>query len=188
MAKIPPEAKRVFKGIMFDVYQWQQKLFDGNEATFEMLKRAGTVTIIGITEDDRIITTIDEQPGRAKRIMFPAGRLNDGEDPLTGAKREFVEETGYTSNDWELWHSFDGGAEVEVNFRYFVARNCRKSAQQSLDPGGERVELRLVTLEQVFDDIIAGRQQAWSIGTHIMQQLLLGKRAELVHFLMPPQQ
>ncbi len=38
--KIPPNAKRVFKGIIFDVYQWQQKMFDGSKETFEMLKRA----------------------------------------------------------------------------------------------------------------------------------------------------
>ncbi len=183
MAKIPDGAKRVFQGILFDVYQWQQQMFDGSESTFEMLKRQDTVTIIGITEDDQIITIIDEQPGRAARIMFPAGRLNDAEDALEGAKREFIEETGYTSDEWEHWQTFDGGTEMEVRFGYYVARNCRKTASQSLDPGGEKVELRLVSLDHVLDDIISGRQQAWSIGTYIMQQLLLGKREELEKFL-----
>lgn len=183
MAKIPSEAKRVFRGVIFDVYQWPQQMFDGTTATFEMLKRQDTATIIGITEDGQIITVLDEQPAHAQRIMFPAGRLHEDEDALKGAKREFVEETGYTSDDWELWQAFDGGSEMEVTFSYFVARNCRKTAPQTLDPGGEKVELRLMSLDGVLDDIISGRQQAWSIGTHIMQQLLLGKRAELEKFL-----
>ena len=36
---IPINAKKVFQGIIFDVYQWEQKLFDGTVATFEKLKR-----------------------------------------------------------------------------------------------------------------------------------------------------
>ena len=29
MKKIPNNAKRVFKGVIFDVYQWEQEVFDG---------------------------------------------------------------------------------------------------------------------------------------------------------------
>lgn len=35
---IPSFAKKVFKGIMFDVYQWQQKMFEGKLETFEKMK------------------------------------------------------------------------------------------------------------------------------------------------------
>ena len=38
---IPPEAKCVFRGKIFDVYQWPQRLYDGSTATFEMLRRRG---------------------------------------------------------------------------------------------------------------------------------------------------
>jgi len=33
---VPEEAKLVFKGIIYDVYQWEQKMFDGTFSTFEM--------------------------------------------------------------------------------------------------------------------------------------------------------
>ena len=45
---IPKQAECKFRGELFDVYQWPQKLFDGSMSTFEMLKRDDTVVIVGI--------------------------------------------------------------------------------------------------------------------------------------------
>lgn len=42
---VPDAAQHVFEGMIFDVYQWPQKLFDGSEHTFEMLKRPDTVVV-----------------------------------------------------------------------------------------------------------------------------------------------
>ena len=49
--KIPQQAKKVFKGTIFSVYQWQQKMFDGTFQTFEMLKRAYTIEVIASAGD-----------------------------------------------------------------------------------------------------------------------------------------
>ena len=40
---IPPEADRVFRGEIYEVYQWPQKMPDGSVETFEMLRRPDTV-------------------------------------------------------------------------------------------------------------------------------------------------
>ena len=57
---VPNQAERVFKGMIFDVYQWPQKFFDGTEGTFEMLKRPDTVSVICVV-DDKILVIDDEQ-------------------------------------------------------------------------------------------------------------------------------
>ena len=49
---IPDEAEKVFNGVLFDVYQWQQEMYDGSYATFERLRRADTAAVICITDDD----------------------------------------------------------------------------------------------------------------------------------------
>lgn len=36
LMKIPSTAKRVFKGIIFDVYRWEQEMFDETTSTFEI--------------------------------------------------------------------------------------------------------------------------------------------------------
>lgn len=48
MVKIPSHATKVFSGVIFDVYQWEQELFNGNIATFEALRRPSTVIIIPV--------------------------------------------------------------------------------------------------------------------------------------------
>jgi len=92
---IPEYAKCVFNGIIFDVYQWQQKQFDGTTATFEKLKRPDTVMLLPVTNDKKIVITEQEQPGKQPFIGSIGGRVDPGEDILTAAKRELLEESGY---------------------------------------------------------------------------------------------
>ena len=75
--KIPDNAKLVFKGVIFDVYQWQQELFDGSQATFEALKRPGTVQVIP-TVGDRVLLSYEEQPGKPRRHTFLADGWKKG--------------------------------------------------------------------------------------------------------------
>ena len=39
-------------------------------------------------------------------LVLPASFIEDGEQPLTCAQGELLEETGYACNDWELLGSF----------------------------------------------------------------------------------
>ena len=73
---IPDNGTKVFKGNIFDVYQWPQTMFGGSTKTFEMLWRPDTVQIIGV-KDDKIVLVKDEQPGRSVRTHFPGGRTDD---------------------------------------------------------------------------------------------------------------
>lgn len=51
---LPKEAKKVFSGVISEVYQWPQKLFDGTTATFEMIKRPDTVKIVAILTPEEV--------------------------------------------------------------------------------------------------------------------------------------
>src|SRR3990167_5801555 len=93
---IPENAKRVFKGVVFDVYQWEQKMFDCSKATFEKLKRPDTVVVFPVLPDGKIILTEQEQPGKAPFIGATGGRIDEGEEVLDAARRELLEESGYT--------------------------------------------------------------------------------------------
>lgn len=148
---LPPQAKCVFKGAIFDIYQWEQKLFDGTTATFEKAKRADTVVVIPVTTDGRIITLEQEQPGRPPFMGFPSGRMDPGEDPVSAAKRELLEETGYApGEELVLWHADQPVSKLEWAVYVFVARACKPEAEQNLD-GGEKISLKLLT----FDEMIA---------------------------------
>ena len=133
--KIPKQAKCVFKGKIFDVYQWPQKMFDGSIATFEMLKRPGAVRVIA-TQKDKIILNKEIQPAGKKSFGTFGGRIDEGEKPLTAAKRELLEESGLVSNDWELLETHEFYPEkMEFNMYTFAARNCKQVQEPTKDPG-----------------------------------------------------
>ena|SRR3989344_5917123 len=96
--KIPIQAKKVFDGKIFDVYQWRQEMFDGTTEIFEMIKRSGTIQIIP-TIGSKILLSYEEQPTKPKTYTFLGGRQEEGEDVLVAAKRELKEEAGLESDD-----------------------------------------------------------------------------------------
>ena len=133
----------MFAGIIYDVYQWQQQVFDGSDKTFEMLRRPDTVVTIGVV-GDKIIVLRDEQPHRGVRMTFPGGRADNGQEPtLLAAKRELLEETGYEFNDWKLVHVMQKHTKIEWFIYVFVAWNGAQTTQPHLDPG-EKIEVSLV--------------------------------------------
>ena len=151
MKKIPTTAEKVFEGIIFDVYHWQQEMFDGTFSTFEGLKKKDSVTILA-TVGDRIIVNDEEQPGREAFTALPGGQVERGDEPLASAKRELQEETGYTSHDWQEWFSNDPTdyGKIEWTNHFFIARNCEKTSEQNLD-SGEKITPHLLTFEEFLE-------------------------------------
>lgn len=146
--KIPKQAKLVFKGEIFDVYQWQQEMFDGSSATFEMIKRPDTVQILPV-KDGKIFGTVEEQPGMPKSFGLFGGRIDALEEPLAAAQRELLEESGFEALDWELWKTYQPVVKMDWTIYYFIARNCRQAATPNLD-NGEKIEI----IKLSFDEFI----------------------------------
>lgn len=142
---LPSNAKRVFHGVIFDVWQWPQKMFDGSVTTFERLSRPDTVCVIAIV-GKRIILQKQEQPGTKPFTSLPCGRLDEQEAPLSAAKRELLEETGYTSQQWKLFKKNEPHSKIVWTIYTYIAHDCQKTAELSLDPG-EKITNQLVTFE-----------------------------------------
>jgi len=144
--KTPKQAKRVFKGIIFDVYQWPQKMFDGSIATFERLKRPDTVQIIPII-DNKIIIAKEQQPGGWARRGFIGGRVESKEKVLVAAKRELLEETGLKAKSWSVFKIYEPYPKIDWKIYFLIAHDCQKITEQNLD-SGEKITLQKVTFEQ----------------------------------------
>ena len=151
MKKIPDNAKKVFEGIIFDVYHWDQEMFDGSTETFEAVKRIGSVTTLAVV-DNKIVLNIEEQPNEASFITFPGGRIDRGETSIDSAKRELMEETGLESSDWINWFEIDGSDMIKIEWltSYFIAKNCKKTGEVKFDKG-EKIETKYITLEELIE-------------------------------------
>lgn len=147
---IPDHAKKVFTGVLFDVYQWEQKLFDGTTATFEKLKRPDTVVVFPVLPDGRIILTEQEQPGKAAFIGATGGRVDPGEDILSAAKREMLEESGYEAERLILWDAQHPTSKIDWIVYTFIAKGLKQVADLHLD-AGEKIKLKIVTFDEFVD-------------------------------------
>ena len=150
---LPIDAKKVFEGIMFDVYQWEQEGYDGKMRTFEKIKRPDTALVIPFTEDGKIIVANQEQPGKSPFVGLVGGRIDKDEDPLDAAKRELLEETGYEAKEWKLFDAQQPVSKIEWTIYTFIAKGCKKVADQDLD-GAEKVELRFVSVDDFLEEVL----------------------------------
>lgn len=146
---IPPDARRVFKGKLFDVYQWEQRLFDGSTATFEKLRRPDTAYVIPISADGKLTLAEQVQPGATPVIGLLGGRIEDGESPEDGARRELLEEAGLSPREIILWDSYQFLPKIDWAIYTFIARDCDRVRPPSLDAGEN---IRLVELS--FDEFL----------------------------------
>jgi ADP-ribose pyrophosphatase len=162
---IPKEAERVFKGIIFDVYQWQQKMYDGNTKTFEMLRRPDTVKVLAV-KDGTIVMLDEEQPHYGREFELPGGRNDVGsEDELACAKREMLEETGMTFKTWKLIDAYQPLHKIEAFVYLFLATDFIDQTEPKVD-GGEDITVKLVT----FDECLATSKT--SNGKYLPKELL----------------
>ena len=150
---IPKHAKKVFKGVLFDVYHWDQKILDGRTKKFEKLKSQDNVTVIA-TVGNKIIAMKQKQPAHSGWYLdLPGGRLDiPNESAADGAKRELLEETGFSSTKMKLLKSFKRQGHINYTTSLFIARNSVKNAEQSLD-GGEIIKPILITYTY-FKDLL----------------------------------
>lgn len=163
---IPAEAKKVFEGEIFDVYQWPQTMFDGTLETFEMLKRVDTVNAVAVN-DDKIIILKQTQPTIDKPFLgFPGGRSERGEAPLDAAKRELLEETGMSFKSWKLLNVIQPVQKIEWFIYSYLATEFENQAETKHD-AGEKIQLMSLSLEEVLassdgqqridEDLLAGQ-------------------------------
>lgn len=165
--KVPEQAKLVFKGIIYDVYHWEQEQFDGTLKTFEMLKRPHTVEVIAV-RGDKIIIARQQQPRMDPLYTLLGGRQDEGEEPLQTARRELREEGGLASEDWELYKTFEHESnKIDWTLHVFIARACMLIGKQTLDPG-EKITLQEVSFDEFIS--IASTEQFW--GGPIIKEVL----------------
>lgn len=166
---IPEHAERVFKGQIFDVYQWQQKLFDGTEATFEMLRRPDTVEVIAI-KDHQLVVLNELQPNWKKSLnSLPGGRHDHPEEnELDAAKRELHEETGMTFTNWRLLRVVQPIAKLEWFIYTFLATDFESQEEVHLD-AGEKIELELVDRDRAL--LLAAQTRPGYLPADLLEQV-----------------
>lgn len=157
---IPDNAKQVFSGVMYNVHQWEQEMFDGSLATFEMVHTTDIIKVLVVVEE-KLVILHEEQPVIGKFIDIPGGR-NDiaGQTNLEAAKREVLEETGMTFKNWKLINVRQPAQKIESFIYLYVASDMIDKVTPKLDEG-EKNSLELITLEEYIQLGKTGKLRSW---------------------------
>jgi 8-oxo-dGTP pyrophosphatase MutT (NUDIX family) len=123
-----------------------------------VLESPDWVNVLALTSDNHVLLVKQFRFGTAHiTTEIPAGLVDPGEEPLETARRELLEETGYTSSKW----SYLGFVEPNPAFlnnrcHHWLAEEITKTAEPDLD-AGEDIELRFMNFDEIRQAVRDGR-------------------------------
>jgi ADP-ribose pyrophosphatase len=151
----------VYEGPLFRVRH--DKLIEpgGKHSERDVIRHNGSVVILALdrSKSKKNPWIVIERQYRHAANQFlwelPAGKLEAGEDPLAGAKRELEEETGYQAKKWKpLVEYYASPGFLGESMKVFLAEGLIPGDAHPEDD--EDIELRLVKLSEVLKMIEKG--------------------------------
>lgn len=121
--------------------------------------RPDVVLTFPITEDGNVLFVRQYKHAAGGIFLELPGGVIDAHEtsPLEAARRELLEETGYTSDGVEpLLGVIDNPTKDTNRIYFFMARNVRKVAEQDLDVS-EHIEVVQVPLQEVANLVLGGQ-------------------------------
>lgn len=133
-----------FLSVLRETYKLPNKKIVKKE---KVIKNDGknSVIVIAITKDKKYIITFQNRIKDTTIAEFPAGYIENNEEPIEAAKRELLEETGYITDDLFIVDEAYTSPGIDNSITYIViANNCTKTNKKSSN-GTELVNYGLFT-------------------------------------------
>lgn len=130
-------SQELFKGRLLHAWRDTVRLPDGGTTTREYIVHPGAVVIVPLLDDGKVLLERQYRyPVQQVMIEFPAGKIDPGEDRLLCARRELLEETGYTAREWARAGVLHPVISYSTEFiEIWFARGLVDSGQRNLDQG-----------------------------------------------------
>jgi 8-oxo-dGTP pyrophosphatase MutT (NUDIX family) len=146
--------KKVFTCPVFSVREIESLSPDRDRALFSVIDAADWAIIIPLLEIDGKNYFVMVRQWRhgiqTISLEFPGGVIEWGEDPFTGARRELLEETGYSAAKVEKLGELSPNPAIMSNrVHFFLGTELTNSGTQNLD-NDEFVEIELIPEENVI--------------------------------------
>ena len=133
------------------------------------------VHAVPVLEDGRIVLVRQYRHATGMfGLEFPGGILDEGEDPLIGARRELREECGATGGEWSHLASFYPNPARQTNqFKCYLGRGVKLDTVTKFD-ANEELEVHTLTVTELDAAIADGTfHQGPHIAAFLMARPLL---------------
>jgi ADP-ribose pyrophosphatase len=151
----------VYKGRLLHAFCDTVQLPDGSQATREYIVHPGAVMIVPLLDQVEgtpqvILERQYRYPLRQVMIEFPAGKLDPGESSWSCARRELLEETGYSASQWACAGRLHPVISYSTEFIDIWFARGLSAGQSQLDQG-EFLEIFSASPAQLLDWCRAGQ-------------------------------
>jgi 8-oxo-dGTP pyrophosphatase MutT (NUDIX family) len=131
---------------------------DGKQSSFFVIENPDWVNIIAVTKESQIVLIEQFRHGTEEIILeIPGGMIDEGESPETAARRELLEETGFSSGNFIFLGKSEPNPAIQNNALYhYLALDCEKTEETKFDEH-ESVVTKLVPRTEIENLIKNGK-------------------------------
>lgn len=128
------------------------ELSNGNLLDATIFEFRVWANIVALTKNKEVVLVKQYRHGICETLLeFPGGVVEDGEDPMEGAKRELLEETGYSASQCiPIGQIYPNPALQTNTLHCYLAVDVEKVSVQNLD-AGEDIEVQLIPFDELVE-------------------------------------
>ena len=152
-------SREVYRGPAFWVTTDEVLEPGGMRVRRDIVHHTGSVVVLALDESQSVPRILLERQYRHAAQQFlwelPAGRIDEGEEALTAAKRELLEETGYTASQWKrILKFYASPGFVAEAMNVYLARRLHPGIAQPEDD--EAIQVRFFPLFRAVSMVVNG--------------------------------
>lgn len=153
-------SKTVFRGPVFSVTLDQVVEPSGVRARRDTVRHPGSIVVLAVDDSKKgprvLLLRQYRYPANESLWELSAGRIDPGESELTAAKRELLEETGFTARRWRhLFTYYSSPGFMDETMAIYQASGL--TAGQAQPEEDEVIGKRFFPLRQAMDMIRSGK-------------------------------
>jgi ADP-ribose pyrophosphatase len=153
-------SRMVYDGKVFKVTCDEIKEPNGITASRDVVRHSGSVVVLAVDESGREPRILLERQYRYAAndylLELPAGRVDPGESPLAGARRELIEETGYRAKKWQRAVTFySSPGFLDETMAIYLAREL--TSGEAKPEEDEFIECEFYPLSKCIEMIFSGK-------------------------------
>ena len=171
------KSEMVYRGKVLNLRRDEVMTVSGKPSIREIVEHGGGVALVAVTDKGKV--TMERQfrkPLERVVLEIPAGKLEDGEDPLSAAGRELAEETGYRAEKIEYLTKYYPSVGYCQEALYMYLCTGLTKGQTDLDED-EAIDIYEYSFEELYDMIDRGElEDGKTMAALLAAQIRLAKK------------